>query len=301
MPALRVLDRLVWPLLLVGAAVFWLATLLGGFSTITTDLIGRLWPAVLILVGLLLLIGKRLPAGNLIALGLTVISATAITLTAYNRESGVVRADYIEPLEYALLPEVGTVQVNITLRRAAVEIRAAPTGSRTITGAFSGARESLFTPEFRVEGNTARLTLRETARSGFPALQEVGKATFTLFLPPEVIAELTLSNAEGEISVNTTELSLQRLTLTAGNGGIVAVLGAHTGLIGDLRAPRGAVTVTLPPGFPVEITPRGGGGGSPRFDEARFTRRIDGVLIPRDAAAPQMQLGIDAAGLISVQ
>jgi hypothetical protein len=301
MPALKVLDRLVWPLLLLGAAVFWLAALLGGFSSITADLIGRLWPTVLILIGLLLLIGRRLPIGNLIALGITIFAAGMVVLIAYNRESGVVRADYVEPLEYALLPEVGTVQVSVTLRRTAVEIRAAPAGSRTITGAFSGARESLFTPEFRVEGGVARLTLRETARSGFPALKEVGKATFTLFLPPEVAAELTVINAEGEISVNTTDLSLQRLALTAGSSGVTAVLGTHTGLIGDLRAPRGAVTVTLPPGFPVEITPRGGGGSAPRFDEARFIRRIDGVLIPRDAAAPQMQLVIDAAGPISVQ
>jgi hypothetical protein len=55
------LRGLRWPLLLSGLGVVWLAHALGALPAGWPDRLGRLWPAILVVMGLDMLLGRRSP------------------------------------------------------------------------------------------------------------------------------------------------------------------------------------------------------------------------------------------------
>ncbi|MEO8609880.1 MAG: DUF5668 domain-containing protein [Chloroflexota bacterium] len=61
---------LFWPLILIGAGLVWLLTNVGILQPASLNILFRLWPVILIVLGLNLLLGRRSPAvGTLIGLG----------------------------------------------------------------------------------------------------------------------------------------------------------------------------------------------------------------------------------------
>ncbi len=293
------LERLVAPLLVIAAAALWIAHLLGVISPALADLLGRAAPALLIALGLALLLGKRARYGNLIAVLLTTGAVVGVAAISFNREASAFREDYIEPLDYSLPPNITTLRLSAELRRTVIEVRRAD--SRAISGEFRGSLESLLTPNYRVEGNTAILDIREAQRDALSTLEQVGRGRLTLLLPLDVIIEdLTISSVEGDLTLAAADLALRNVSLTATNGNLVAQFSANAGLIADLKA-SGAITVRIPPELAAEIALRGGGANAPRFDENAYTRRIDNVLVPIGTAEPQAQLTLEAGGTITVE
>src|SRR5439155_4022713 len=78
---------LVWPLLIIAAAVVWLLYALGVLPASIGDLIGRAWPLVLVLVGLMLFLGRRVRFGNVLSIVLCAILVGAVVSTAYSQQS----------------------------------------------------------------------------------------------------------------------------------------------------------------------------------------------------------------------
>src|SRR5262249_14158048 len=78
---------IMWPFLVIAAAALWLLVLVGTVPPIVADMIGRAWPAALIALGLILLLGRRLRIGNLIAVGLSALLIVGLSSTAYGRQS----------------------------------------------------------------------------------------------------------------------------------------------------------------------------------------------------------------------
>lgn len=292
-------ERLVAPLIVIAAAALWIAHLLDAISPALADLLGRAAPALLIALGLALLLGKRARYGNLIAVALTVSIVGGVAAISFSREASAFREDYIEGLDYSLPPNITTLRLSAELRRTLVEVRQAD--SRSISGEFRGSLESLLTPNYRVEGNIAILDIRETQRDALSTLEQVGRGRLTLQLPPDVTIEtLTISTAEGDLTLAATDLALRNVSLTVANGNLAAQFSANAGLIADLKA-SGTITVRIPPELAAEIALRGGGANAPRFNENAYTRRIDNVLVPSGTAETQAQLTLEAGGTITVE
>ncbi|MCS6871831.1 MAG: hypothetical protein NZ571_10275 [Anaerolineae bacterium] len=292
------LDRLTVPLLILLAAALWIAHLLGAIPPALTDLLSRTAPALLIALGLVLLLGRRARYGNLIALGVTLALISGVAALGFSREANLFREDYVETLDYTLPPNVTSVRLSAALRRTEVIVRA--TEGRLLSGEFRGSFESLLTPSYRVEGDVAILDLQETQREALLRLDQVGRGRLTLNLPSAVTIEtLKLSTAQGNMSLEAEQLALRDVQIAATSGDIIAQFGKSVGLLAALKA-SGAITVRIPSELPAEIALRGNGAGAPRFDEARYTRRIDNVLVPNFGEA-QAQLTLEAGGAITVE
>lgn len=300
MRRLDFVSNLVWPVLLIVAAGLWLVYLAGGLSPVALDLIERGWPAVLVAVGLMALIGRRARYGNALAVGAALLLVGGVAVMAYGRQAGQVRTDYIEPVNITLPPEVNTLRAIISVRQTEVEIRQAE--DNVIRGEFSGSTASIVSVEFAPEGATGNFTLRETQRSAVPMLSEVGRGKLTLTLPAGAVYErLEITVSDGNLTLGASTLRVRALSLSTETGNVSVTFAPETGLIGDIRSARGDVSVTIPPALAAQIALRGSGADRAQFSDAIYTLRIDKVLVPKSAADPQMQLTIDAAGQIVIQ
>jgi hypothetical protein len=300
---LDLVSNLIWPFLILLAAAFWLLNALGALPPVFIDLLKRGWPALLVLFGLMLLLGRRFRFGNLLAVATSILLIGGVVTVAYNQQSGKMREDYVEPVAYTLGPEVTSIQATLNLLQTAIEIRPANAGERTITGKFTGSLESLVTSDFRVSADgLATFTLREAQRNAVPLLEQVGKGKLTLFVPSGIaISQLIITGREGDLTLDASSASIKRLSVTLDAGNMNVSLANESGLIGDLKTGRGDVTVAIPPQLAAQITLRGSGADSPQFSGEVYTLRIDKVLVPKRAADPQMQLTIDAAGSATIK
>ncbi|HRE46664.1 MAG TPA: hypothetical protein PLD47_02985 [Aggregatilineales bacterium] len=291
------LSAAVPGVVILGAAFVWLLASLNRLPPVMGDLLGRGYPAILIMLGLMLLIGRRVRFGNALAVGLTGIFVVGVAVIAYNRQSGEFREDYSEPIAFTVLPEIRTITATVTMGRTEITIKPAPAGDRRITGIFTGSLESLVTADFQVSGTTATFTLIERSRSAVPLLDQVGRGRLTLFLPEGTTFEtLTVIGTDGDIGFEGETLAFRGVSLRTGQGSIKATFPALPGVIGDLIAPRGAVQITIPSTIAAQIALRGGGASTPHFPNERYTLRIDNVLVPKTDA--QMQVTIEGSAIV---
>lgn len=291
-------TRLIWPLLLAGVAIVWLLGATGALPAVALDLIRRGWPALLVALGLLLLLGRRVRFGSALAVILSAGLAGGVMAYAYNQQRGQYREDYREPVDVAIGPEVTTIHADLSLLQTDVEIRAAPAADRAIRGEFVGSLESQISVDFSVEGGAGTLTLRETSRNPVPMLERVGRGRLTLSVPSGIVFEaITLSAGQSAAALDLSAASVRKLSVALHSGNIDVRFGAEPGLIGDLRTGAGDAVVTIPPNVAAEIALRGE--GAVAFDEDQYTRRIDNVLVPR--APAQMQITLDAPGTVTVK
>ncbi|GAB4549141.1 MAG: hypothetical protein OHK0023_13150 [Anaerolineae bacterium] len=294
------MENLVIPFLILGLAVLWVVSLAGGISPSFRDLLERGAPAVLIGMGMALLMGRRVRFGNLIAASVTVVLLVGVAAIAYGREGSLLREDYIEPIDYALAPDINAVKIVASVRRTAVEI--VPGDQRAIGGRFSGGLESLIALEYQVESGVATLTIRETARSNFPTIEQVGRGALRIVLPANVpLTALELSGEDGDLTYNGETVIVKEFRADFASGNLTARFSDATGLIADLKTGNGSITVAVPDTLPSEITLRGGGVGSAQFDPSRYTLRIDNVLIPASGANPQAQISVETNGAMTIQ
>ncbi|PJF35497.1 MAG: hypothetical protein CUN49_10300 [Candidatus Thermofonsia Clade 1 bacterium] len=292
------LDRLSLPAIVLIAAGLWIARLLNLIPTALADLLSRAAPALLIALGLALLLGRRARYGNLIALSVTAGLVGLVAAISFNREANLFREDYVETLEYTLPPNVTSVRLSADLRRTEVAVRSAE--GRNLSGEFRGSLESLLTPSYRVEGDTAILELQETQREALLKLDQIGRGRLVLNLPANVIvASLTVNVAQGDLMLEAEQLVLRDVRITLASGNLSAQFGRSVGLLADLKA-SGDITVRVPSDLAAEIALRGSGANAPRFDEAIYTRRIDNVLVP-SVGETQAQLTLEASGTITVE
>lgn len=288
------LSRLIWPAAIIVLAILWMVYTVGGFSEAALDLIGRGWPVLLVALGLMLLIGRRLRFGNTLSLGIAAVLVIGVGLTAYSRESSRLRDDYRLPIAYTLGPEVLAIRLSADLLATTVEVKAA--ADRVISGEFVGSLESLVSVDFQIASGIATLDLRETNRNAIPLLGRSGRGTLTLLLPVGLTVEqLTVTGREGGLTLDLTSISVKRLNASTGGGDINAQFGNESGLIGDLKTGRGAATVIIPPEIAAEIALIGPGADTAQFSPEDYTLRIDKVLVPKRAPNAQMQLRIEAS------
>lgn len=295
---MRALDRSMAALVILLAAALWIAHLLNLIPPAFADLLSRAAPALLIALGLALLLGRRARYGNLIALGVTFALVGGVAAISFNREASLFREDYVESLEYTLPPNVVSIRLSAALRRTEVAVRAVE--GRTLSGEFRGSLESLLVPSYRIEGDVAILELQETQREGLLRLDQVGRGRLILSLPTAVsIERLNLTVSQGDLSLEAESLGLRNVQIALASGNLNAQFGRSVGLLAELRA-SDALTVRLPPDLLAEIALRGNGAREPRFDEARYTRRIDNVLVPT-LGETQAQLTLEANGAITIE
>ncbi|MBX3062013.1 MAG: hypothetical protein KF726_03500 [Anaerolineae bacterium] len=296
-------SGVIWPLLLLVLSGLWLFQTFGGLPTAVSDLIQRGLPALLVVLGLMMLLGRRIRFGNLLAIALTIALLVGVVGVAYSRQQNIVRQDYAAPFETLVEGSVSDVRLILTLRGTDIEILPGVPGDRTIRGDYTGSIESQITTDYSVDGATATFTLSETPRNSIPSLELVGRGKLTLTLPFGVnIAQLQINGEGGALTLDSSSNSIAAISLIMVTGDISATFAeTSSGLIGDLKTGAGTITVTIPPTLPAEIALLGGGAASAQFDANVYTLNINRVLVPKSGQPAQVRLNLDAPGQLTIQ
>jgi Putative adhesin len=291
---------IVWPLLIVVAAVVWLMQAVGTLPAAIADLIGRGWPIILVLVGLMLLLGRRVRFGNVISIVVCALLVGGVVTAAYSQQSGKVRTENHKTLEQAIDPGMTNLKIDLTTLITDIEI--IPDAASSITADFTGSKESTITNDYQVEGKSGTFTLVETQTSAIPSLEALGKGKLTLHVPNSLtLDQVKVTGREGEMIFDASTVTLKNLTLATGSGNVTIKLPDKSGLIGDIKTGSGSVVVQVPKTIAANLTLRGAGSGNVEYNPADYVLDVNRVLISKRAPEPQMQITVDAGGKITVQ
>lgn len=244
---------LVGPVMLIGLGIVFLLNNLGLLSWDVWPALLRLWPILLIGLGLDLLVGRRSVIGSL----LVAIALLAVMLGAiWWASSG------------SLGPgSPGSQELNQPLgdaRRAEIAIAMAvgklTVGAQTEPGGLvegtivQGERDEL-RREFTVRGDTAVFRLRGEPRDGWAApFGQRGEAiTWDLRLNPQVPTRLEINTGAASATIDLSRLAVSDLDINVGVGATRLTLPEYGRLQAQLKAGVGETNVIIPAGVAARI------------------------------------------------
>jgi hypothetical protein len=220
---------LFWPLLLIGIGV---VALLGTMGVLTREnfvVLARLWPVLLILIGLDLAFGRRSPAiGALIGVGAVALIIGLMLIgpsQGWGGDAEVKTASYAVPLG-----EVASARVNLDLSVGPTEISALSDSNQL----FDAQLNHIGDIEFEVRGDTEKtITLGERDANGFLwfdwFIGDQDERRWEIGLSPQVPLDLAVDGASGSVQLDLRALKLAGLNLDVGSGAVDGRLPAVDG------------------------------------------------------------------------
>jgi hypothetical protein len=293
--------RVMWPLLIIAIGVLWLLTVAGAIPGAVGDLIQRAWPALLILFGFDVLLGRRrLRLGRLalemgwIGLALTAALLAVVGVLAYREQADAVRTENVQTLTQALDAGIARIRVGADVTRTAVTVGVAEGEANEVRAAYAGSRESLVTMTWSVDGETGVLYVSEEARSAIPRLEDYGRGTLELHFPEGAVVEvLAIAGDSGDVTADLRQLRVASFALTLGEGDVVLRLPTLDVMQGRVVARNGSIELVVPGGMALDVKLEAGS-GEPEYiyDGFRYDLLRDGELRRRNVAAFQYVLDV---------
>jgi hypothetical protein len=259
-------PSIVGPLILIVVGSVFLLENAGVLPRNTWQSLWRLWPVVLVLVGLELLVGQRVPWVTLLGLAL-VVFALGFAATAY---TGFRFGD--EPSEVAgrtVDVELGEAkQAAVTVRFGAGELDIGPLAGappgRLASMTYEGPEDERLQPTYTVQGELGRLEYR---LDGWKSDQSFGpffggnfhSTNMQVSLNPAVpITSLTVQGGAADTEIDLRDLIVNNIDLQIG-AATTDVRLPQSGVT-NLHISGGAATITLdvPENVAARITHRGG-------------------------------------------
>ncbi len=289
----------MWPLVIMAIGGVWLLMVAGAFPAAVEDILLRGWPALLVLFGFDVLLGRRrvrvarwMVDTSFAGLLVTLVLLAGVVVFAYQKQADVVRADQVETFSKVLPEAVERVTVALDLERTAVMVIPADEFERELAFIFRGSKESEITVVWDLLDDTGALTVSEAYRNAISRLEDYGRATIEIMLPLGVAVELfDLSLASGGVALNLESLNVSQLMLAVNEGDVQLALPQDDVLAGDLRVNSGDVEVLVPAANTLNIKAQG---GSPNFvfDRDRYDLLVGGELKNKGANAFNYSLDV---------
>ena len=212
-------SSLFWPILLIGVGCIWLLANLGILPEVSWRFFLRLWPLVLVVIGLDIIIGRRSPAiGGLIGLG-AVAAVIALVLLApsldLEPEIEFKTLSFSEPLE-------GATSARITL-----DLERYPTtvDSHSDSNSLIEAELDTFTDvNFSTRGaKTKSVNIDPVSDINFDFnwFDNAGQdAEWVIDLSPYIPLDLMVDVGSGSAALNLTDLELTDFEIDGGSGSV---------------------------------------------------------------------------------
>lgn len=274
-----------WPVILVGAGVILLLNNFGVLKDFDPYSLLRLWPLILVVIGIDLIFGRRFPwAGAVI--GLLTIGAVITFLyfapaIGVNQSAGIRSEDFSAPLD-----DVTRVEYNFDTAAEPVFISAL-SGSEDLFSATIVHRGYM---NFNVAGEDEKtITLSQTTMSSdwvtvVPGLVQL---KWDIGLAPGVPSVVNLNGGSGALKVNLEGIALESLRadlgsgasdftmpesttaysveIDSGSGAVNLSLADSTEMTLTLSSSSGAITVWVPQGMALQVEVLDDGSGSVRL------------------------------------
>jgi hypothetical protein len=286
-PARRTYPLASFILLLI--AVYALLTALGVVPAGIQDLVGRAWPALLILAGLAVVLRGRLPLSRLLALVVTAALVGGIGLVAFQSQASQPSTANQQAIQQAIAPDLALLRVRISTLAADVQVISGLTPDG-VKGQFTGSAASQIEVAYtEAPDRSATLTLTEARTEGLPPLDQLGRGVLELELPPDIPLDVEYIGANGNATVNLNDVALERLNVALSGGDLVVTLPAYQPQLvpqgesnGTLTASTGSLTLFVPRSIAARLElNRGGSGIEPQFDPNQYNYLMNDVLESR--------------------
>ncbi len=292
LPSQRRGPGLFWPVILIGAGVLLLLTNLGVLPATIWPSLWRLWPVVLILVGLDVLLGRRSVWGGVLSAVLALlVVGIVIAVVLY---APVNSRLYDGGITLNLEPRVfGAVEMNSRhiadplagVREADVRI-AFPGGPGSISALSDSTNliegdvtyRGTLQHSYSASAGRAQVVL-DTSFLGLGfAWPDSGSPRWTLQLNPQVEYDLSMDTGSGSYTLDLAQLKLRSLYLDSGSGHVEVKLPEGGQYRAELNTGSGSVVIRLPAGTAARVEWDGGSGSfnAPGMHKVSGGRR-DGV------------------------
>ena len=283
---------LFWPVVLIGVGVVALLGNLDILSRANIVVLFRLWPLLLILIGIDIMFGRRSPAvGAVIGIGAValVIGLMLVGPSLGLGDDGEVKTDiFAEPIG-----ETTSARVSLDLSSGPTEISALSDSNDLIEAQVKYIGKI----EFDVRGEREKsISLRRRDDFGFSWFDwfdEDDEMRWDISLSPQVPLDLGVDGSSGPLALDLRELQLTGLDLDVGSGPVDGSLPATAGRY-DVRVDGGSgpCELSLADGADVDLeTEVGSGPFTIKIgDNADVNLRADGgsgpltIDVPEDAA-----------------
>jgi len=278
-------HSLFWPIILVGIGITWLLVNLGYIPAFNLGQLLKLWPIILIVMGIDIIFGRRLPwAGTLIGL---LAVAGIITFLILSPNLGVTAAPQMQTETFT--EPVGTA----TSAKYYIEASSAPlhVGSLTSDGELVHAvitHRSIF--NFDVSGTDQKtVRMSETTDSSSWLTWDFSTAAtkWDVQLAEKIPTEMILNGGSGSIDIDLSGIELTSLRsdmgsgsskfilpvtkdpydieVDSGSGSVRLVIPDGASLAFSLSSGSGSVNVTLPSNSALQVEVFDEGSGSLRL------------------------------------
>lgn len=250
---------LVGPTILVALGLVFLLNNVGWLGWEVWDTLLRLWPVLLIAVGVDLLIGRRSALGSaLIVLVLLGMVGMAVWWSGawWSRGDMVAGETIAQALDGATRADI-----TIALGAGTLQVRGLDDMAGLIGGTIKRAPRDQLTRSFSVSGDTAFFTLRNRGLSGglFPSgEQQSHQIVWDLRLNQNVPMRLNLNTGAGTATLELTRLRITDLDVGTGVGTTTLMLPAQGHVQARVNGGVGATTIAIPAGVAVRVAAEAG-------------------------------------------
>jgi hypothetical protein len=264
-------DRSVfWPIVLIGVGVIWLLANFNLIPQLNFAALLRLWPLLLIAIGLDIIFGRRTPIVSLL-IGLATLAVAAALVFAAPRlgltgSSELKTERFTEPID-----EAASAQVTLDLSEYPVTVNALSDSNNLIDAELTYTGRINFVASGESE-KTVRLSHREGFGMPFFFDDVAGSGDWKIGLSPDVPIALTIDSSSGAAQLDLSQLQLTALTLDGSSGAtdlILPTTGEHYNA--EIQGGSGSFSVTIPEDAAVSLEIDSGSGS---FD----------IDVPEDAA-----------------
>lgn len=265
----------VWPIILIGAGILFLLNNLGMVNWNVWETLFRLWPVLLIAVGLDILVGRRFPIGSaLLALLLVVVLVLAVqgaipqSVTASG--ATVARTETIS--EDLKGNERATI--DIQFRAGNLYVDALTEGSsQLIQGSVDLSQNESLNKDYRGSNGAANFTLESRGPLNVgPDVWTNNQKKWNLSLNRDVPLDLRINTGAGQSNLDLTNLNLTSFDLNGGVGQVTVKLPVRGRYSMQIDGGVGQLVVMVPAGVAARVHVDSGLGG---VDASGFSHKGD--------------------------
>lgn len=208
----------------------------------TWDVLWRLWPVLLVAVGLEIIIGRRFLWLSLLATVIIVgvLGAVIFTLSG----TGFIRGTPIESeAVHQVLDDIDRAEVSLRPAVGRLDVTGVSQSIDLVSGSFQADRFGNVYADYAVEGRTGRFVMRSQPMVNFPD----GRGwDWELALNGGLPLDLELAMGVGEMNADLALLNLEMLEVSQGVGDIDLTLAGRGDYPGDISQAIGQVVVRIP-------------------------------------------------------
>ncbi len=253
-------GSLVGPLILILVGGTLLLQNLGYLSPAVWLELWRLWPLILVLVGLELMLGYRLRGAALALTILALVGAGLFAIGAFDRTTATFESrTFAQALQDAN-------QAVVTVRYGAGSLALGPLGgqggNQLASMTYDGPAGLSPSARYSVVGGVGRLDYQMSGRTGFwgtPWFNSSSAPRMTVGLSPDVPLSLNLQTGAAQADLDLSGLRVTNLDLSTGAASTEIHLPQNAGMT-VVHVSSGAATLVLdvPPGVAAQIRHQGG-------------------------------------------